>query len=84
MFLSKEAYLTGNLERFRMNDSKPTAAAPLDVNPPRNLEGRCTVECKPYRELIGCLMYAVLTIRPDLSVAVNFYSRSLASQNKTN
>jgi len=75
MFLSNEAYLRGILERFRMNDSKPTAAALLDVNPPRNPKGPCIVECKPNRELIGCLMYAVLTTRPDLSVAVDFYSR---------
>ncbi|XP_058838007.1 uncharacterized protein LOC131693830 [Topomyia yanbarensis] len=29
----------------------------------------------PYRELVGCLMYASLTTRPDLSAAVNNYSQ---------
>lgn len=30
---------------------------------------------KPYRELVGCLMYASLTTRPDLSAATNYFSQ---------
>lgn len=30
---------------------------------------------KPYRELIGCLMYVALTSRPDLFAAVNYFSQ---------
>lgn len=30
---------------------------------------------KPVSELIGCLMYVMLSTRPDLSVAVNLCSR---------
>lgn len=30
---------------------------------------------QPYRELVGCLMYACLTTRPDLAAAVNFFSQ---------
>lgn len=30
---------------------------------------------KPYRELVGCLMYVMLTSRPDLSMAVGYFSR---------
>lgn len=29
----------------------------------------------PYRELMGCLTYATMTIRPDLCAATNYYSR---------
>lgn len=36
-----------------------------------------------YRELIGYLLYVTLTTRPDLSFAVNYYSR-YQSQPKTN
>jgi hypothetical protein len=30
---------------------------------------------KPYRELIGCLMFAMMTTRPDISTALNLFSR---------
>ncbi|XP_053691577.1 uncharacterized protein LOC128740091 [Sabethes cyaneus] len=30
---------------------------------------------KPYRELVGCLMYVALTSRPDLCAAVNYFSQ---------
>jgi len=30
---------------------------------------------RPYRELVGCLMYVMLNTRPDISAAVNYYSR---------
>lgn len=33
------------------------------------------IENKPYRELIVCLMYIMLCIRPDISAALNFHSR---------
>ena len=26
----------------------------------------------PYRELVGCLTYLMITSRPDISIAVNF------------
>lgn len=29
---------------------------------------------KPYRELIGCLMYLMVTSRPDICVAVNYFA----------
>ncbi|KAJ8869487.1 hypothetical protein PR048_028478 [Dryococelus australis] len=34
----------------------------------------CIVNSKPYRELVGSLMYTCLTTRPDICAAVNFYS----------
>jgi transposase InsO family protein len=74
IFLSNEMYLKGVLKRFEMENCNPIST-PLEVHPPRETEGPCIVGLKPYRELVGCLMYAMLTTRPDLCVAVNFYSR---------
>jgi hypothetical protein len=48
---------------------------PLEQNPPRELEGDCIVEQKPYRELVGCLIYLMFNTRPNISSAINFYSR---------
>ncbi|KAJ8886210.1 hypothetical protein PR048_012419 [Dryococelus australis] len=36
---------------------------------------KCIVNTNPYRELVGSLMFACLTTRPDISAAVNFYSQ---------
>jgi len=61
------------LQKFDMKDCKPVRT-PIETNPVKDLNGECIVDVKPYKELIGCLMYAMLTTRPDLSAAVNFYS----------
>lgn len=57
-----------------MEKCKP-ASTPIEANlqlkkveVPANLD-------KPYRELIGCLTYLVVTSRPDLSAAVSYFSQ---------
>jgi hypothetical protein len=76
MILSQSVYLKKLLARFQMESCKPVKP-PLEVKPCREVENGqdCIVESKPYRELIECLMYVMLTTRPDLSAAVNFFSR---------
>ncbi|XP_062537707.1 uncharacterized protein LOC134206040 [Armigeres subalbatus] len=37
---------------------------------------------KPYRELVGCLLYASITTRPDLAAAVNFFSQFQSCPNE--
>lgn len=73
--ISQSKYISNLLERFGMNDCNPIAT-PLEPN--LKLEARKPEEeltKKPYRELIGCLTYLALASRPDISVAVNFFSR---------
>jgi len=76
MFLSQRIYMEHMLSRFGMMECKP-AKTPMEMNPEKfeDVEGEIVIESKPYRELVGCLMYLMLTTRPDLSTAVNFYSR---------
>ena len=75
IFLSQPVYLKNLLERFNMQDSKP-AKTPMEVSSlNEEHSGECITKIKPYRELIGCLMYVMLNTRPDLSAAVNYYSR---------
>ncbi|KXJ72178.1 hypothetical protein RP20_CCG018696 [Aedes albopictus] len=77
-----QQYLESLLNRFNMGECKPTRtpiATGLKLT-------KCTDKAeqtdKPYRELIGCLMYATTTSRPDLSAAVNYFSgfQSCASE----
>ncbi|XP_062557506.1 uncharacterized protein LOC134222364 [Armigeres subalbatus] len=37
---------------------------------------------KPYRELIGCLTYLMVTSRPDLSASVNYFSQFQSNPNE--
>lgn len=74
MFLSQPIYVDKLLQKFGMENCHPIKT-PMENNPTKDLEGRCIIEEKPYRELIGCLMHLMLTSRPDISAAVNFYSR---------
>lgn len=74
--LNQKAYLENVLTRFGMKDCKE-AAIPMEPikNIKREKEKDAQVTEKPIRQLIGCLMYAVLGTRPDLSTCVNICSR---------
>jgi hypothetical protein len=76
MFLSQLSYLEKSLNRINMRDCYP-CDTPLKLGEDLNAynDQPCIVQEKPYKELIGCLMYVMLTTRPDLSVSVNLFSR---------
>lgn len=76
MFLSQSAYLKKVLCKFKMENCAPVKT-PLVLNPPYEVDTskRCIIGEKPYRELIGSLMYACMATRPDLCTAVNFHSQ---------
>lgn len=74
IILSQKRYFEDVIRKFGMNDCRP-AATPMEKGlnlkrgDPKNLPNI------PYRELIGCLTYATITTRPDICVAVNYFSR---------
>lgn len=74
MKLSQPVYVTNMLERFGMENSHGVST-PMEPRPSCDTTSEAIIETKPYRELVGCLMYLTRTTRPDLSAAVNFYSR---------
>lgn len=80
MRISQRRYFESLLQRFEMTECKPTST-PMEnrLRLPKGVEGQRTT--KPYRELIGCLMYASFTTRPDLSAAVNYFSQFQACPN---
>lgn len=59
-----------------MEDCRGTTT-PMEVKStgPNTDSKRSITEIKPYRKLIGCLMYVMFNTRPDLSASVNYYSR---------
>ncbi|RWR98561.1 hypothetical protein B4U79_05827, partial [Dinothrombium tinctorium] len=74
------------LKRFNMLDCKPVST-PLDYSSKlvkENSEGECSNFDKyPYREIIGCLMYAMTATRPDICAAVGVLSRYLNNYDQT-
>lgn len=80
MRISQRRYFESLLQRFGMMECKPTST-PMEnrLRLEKGVEAQRTT--KPYRELIGCLMYAALTTRPDLSAAVNYFSQFQACPN---
>lgn len=74
LFISQEAYLKNVLKRFGMENCKGTRT-PMELNVQLPRDENAAKTSMPYKELIGCLMYVVLTSRPDLSASVNYLSQ---------
>lgn len=74
IILSQSKYLEKVLERFNMRDCNPKST-PMEkgLHLERGDENKCSNN--PYRELIGCLIYATVTTRPDLCAATGYFSR---------
>ena len=79
--MGQEKYAEHILERFHMKDCEPKLT-PLPVGlklstlmAPVTDSEREAMGKVPYREAIGCLMYLMLSTRPDLAAAVHYLSR---------
>lgn len=73
--LSQNRYLNGILRRFGFDNCKPSS---LPIDPKLRLkpcENEKEKTKKPFRELVGCLMYLMLGTRPDISFTLNYYSK---------
>lgn len=70
--MNQTHYLKNVLRKFGMENSK-TVATPMELRlhlEKEENDQKCNV---PYRELIGCLIYATITTRPDLCAATNYF-----------
>lgn len=76
MYLDQSDYTRRLIDRFAMTDCKP-CNTPIESKSftETSNEEDYIIGSKPYKELIGCLMYLMLGTRPDISVSVNYFSR---------
>lgn len=74
MRIHQRRYLESLLIRFEMQNCR-TVSTPMEykLKLPKGEESKRIF--KPYRELVGCIMYVSLTTRPDLAVAANYFSQ---------
>ena len=89
--LDQERYILDSLKRFNMDDplKEPPIDTPADPNvtlskamcPKNSLEEKEMAK-KPYARLVGTLLYAVISTRPDIANAVRQVSRYMANPGK--
>ncbi len=75
LFINQAEYTRSVLERFGMIDSKPVAT-PMDRSYHDNVtQESAVVDNVPYRQVIGSLMYLMITTRPDIAYAIGKLSQ---------
>lgn len=73
--ISQERYALGILQKFNFGNCNG-CVLPIDPKLKLTVDDKEIMESdKPIRELIGCLMYLMLGSRPDISYAINYFSR---------
>jgi hypothetical protein len=81
--LLQSSYIDQIVDRFNQQNARPTfvptdAGSDLDLLP-TSVSDTDSMERRPYRSIIGCLMYLSGCTRPDISVAVLKLSQHLES-----
>ncbi|KAH9687012.1 hypothetical protein KPL70_014605 [Citrus sinensis] len=88
MFLSQKKYLRRVLETFGMTSCKPVMTPIATHFKLSSLQCSKTEEEKlemakiPYANVVGCMMYAMVLTRPDISYALSVVSRYMVSPGK--
>ncbi|KAH9657534.1 hypothetical protein KPL70_023118 [Citrus sinensis] len=88
MFLSQEKYLKRVLETFGMTSCKPVMT-PIathfklsSLQCPKTKKEKLEMAKIPYANAVGCMMYAMVLTRPDISYALSVVSRYMVSPGK--
>lgn len=79
--LSQKKYIKELVAKFNMEDAKPTST-PMETNmkitkemSPKSEDERAEMKKRPYRELVGGLIYLANATRPDIAFAAGTLSR---------
>ena len=77
--IDQHTFLSSMLKRFGMDDCKPVST-PLEPNTKfeKLKDDEKPVNLKEYQSVIGCLNYASIGTRPDLSAAVGVLSQHMS------
>lgn len=74
LHIHQRPYLIKLLRRFEMENCNGIRT-PMECHLKLQKSGENSTAGMPYRELIGCLMYVMITSRPDIGAAVNYFSQ---------
>ena len=85
VFVNQHKYAATILERFQMTDARATHT-PLETNNilkhsdrPTNPDEVAIMAEKPYRQVVGSLMYLMVSTRPDLATVIRETSQHLTN-----
>ena len=82
--LSQRSYINSILKRFQMEDSRPMAVPADNERLQKNAGESPTLQfIRIYQEMVGSVLYAALTTRPDIFNAVVNVARYAANPNKS-
>ena len=76
--ISQPDFIKNILVRFGMENSKPVATPMETGSHFYKFEGDKAFDKQQYQQAIGCLTYATISTRPDISAAVNNLSQYMA------
>ncbi|CAK9820302.1 Retrovirus-related Pol polyprotein from transposon TNT 1-94 [Anthophora plagiata] len=86
--LTQKKYIEDLIRRFNMEDAK-TAPTPIEPNmkiiketSPMSEEEKSEMKCRPYRGLIGALVYLANATRPDIAFAASALSKFSSNPRK--
>lgn len=83
--INQEQYIKDIISKYELNEAK-SISIPMASNSKISKIGNGTVESLiinvPYRQLVGSLLYASLSTRPDISYSVNVLSRYCSEPRK--
>ena len=74
--MHQEAYIKETLDRFGFANCNSVSTRAVTGEARSNEEQHCDF---PYRQAVGCLMYAATSTRPDIAYAVHWASHSLVA-----
>ena len=86
--MDQEEYPKQTLEKYGMAESKPKytpllhGITLLQAQAPATMEERKYMQDKPYREMLGSLMYAQVGTRPNIAYAITSLSRFMTNSGK--
>ena len=79
--MSQKRYITKMLEKFGMTDCKPRSS-PCESKPDDNPQNDEPTDPRKFREVVGSLIYAATSTRPDISWSVSRLSQHLSDPKK--
>lgn len=82
IFLHQQAYTKRILQRFGMSNASPVRTAADACNKLKLACGSERADDVPYRELVGSVMFLMVSTRPDIAYAVSSLSKYLDKHQK--
>ena len=78
--MNQSRYIEKILPKFGMGDCKPRST-PCEMDIMKTSDKVNLIDSKPYREIIGSLIYIIVAIRPDICYTVTRLSQDPAKEN---